>query len=155
MLVTQLCPTLWPHGLQPASLLCLWDFPGKNFGVCSHSLLQWICLTEGSNLGLLHCWWILYHLSPQGTPKHQEKTIFNKRGQRKLRENCGSIEIVIQIPFFKETYNILIFCWESISMFYSEGLGFPGSTVVKNIHLPIQEMQEMQVQSLGLEDSLE
>ena len=40
-------------------------------------------------------------------------------------------------------------------MFYSEGLGFPGSTVVKNIHLPIQEMQEMQVQSLGLEDSLE
>ena len=26
--VTQLCPTLlWPHGMQPRSLLCPWDFP--------------------------------------------------------------------------------------------------------------------------------
>ena len=33
-IVAKLCPTLlWPHGLQPARLLCLWDFPGKNTGV--------------------------------------------------------------------------------------------------------------------------
>ena len=25
--------SLWPHGLQLARLLCLWDFPGKNIGV--------------------------------------------------------------------------------------------------------------------------
>ena len=25
--------SLWPHGLEPASLLCLWDFSGKNTGV--------------------------------------------------------------------------------------------------------------------------
>ena len=25
--------SLWPHGLQPARLLCLWDSPGKNTGV--------------------------------------------------------------------------------------------------------------------------
>ena len=31
---------LWPHGLQPARLLCLWDFPGKNTGVSCHFLLQ-------------------------------------------------------------------------------------------------------------------
>ena len=31
--VTQLCPTLGPHGLQPARHLCPWDFPGKNTGV--------------------------------------------------------------------------------------------------------------------------
>ena len=26
------CPTLRPHGLQPARLLCPWDSPGKNTG---------------------------------------------------------------------------------------------------------------------------
>ena len=47
--------SLQPHGLQPARLLCLWNPPGKNTGVGYHSLLQGIFLTEGSNLGLLHC----------------------------------------------------------------------------------------------------
>ena len=32
--------SLWPHGLQPASHLCPWDFPGKNTGVGCHFLLQ-------------------------------------------------------------------------------------------------------------------
>ena len=36
-------------------------------GVGSHSLLQGIFSTQGSNLGLLHCRWILYHLSHQGS----------------------------------------------------------------------------------------
>ena len=31
-----------PHGLQPARLLCPWDFPGKNTGVGCHFLLQGI-----------------------------------------------------------------------------------------------------------------
>ena len=30
--------SLWPHGLQPARLLCPWNSPGKNTGVGSHSL---------------------------------------------------------------------------------------------------------------------
>ena len=25
--------SLWPHGLRPTRLLCLWDSPGKNTGV--------------------------------------------------------------------------------------------------------------------------
>ena len=33
-------------------------------------------------------------------------------------------------------------------------MGFPGGSVVK-IHLPMQEIQEMWVQSVGWEDSLE
>ena len=33
-----------------------------------HSLLQGIFLTQGSNLGLLNCRQILYHLSHQGSP---------------------------------------------------------------------------------------
>ena len=48
-----------PHGLWPARLLCLWDFPGKNAGVGGHFLLQGIFLTQGSNPDLLHCRWIL------------------------------------------------------------------------------------------------
>ena len=54
--------SLWPHGLQPASLLCLWDFPGENTGVGCHALLQGIFPNQGSNprlLKLLHCRWIL------------------------------------------------------------------------------------------------
>ena len=38
-----------PHGLQPARLLCPWNTLGKNTGVGSHSLLQGIFPTQGSN----------------------------------------------------------------------------------------------------------
>ena len=56
------------HGLQPARLLCPWDFPGKNTGVGSHFLLQGIFLTQGSNPGLLHCRQMIYWLSYEGSP---------------------------------------------------------------------------------------
>ena len=48
--------SLWPHGLQPARLLCPWNYPGKNTEVGSHFLLQGIFPTQRSNphiLGLL------------------------------------------------------------------------------------------------------
>ena len=54
---------LQPHGLKPARLLCLGDFPGKHTGVDCHLLLQGIFLTQGSNLHLfVSCTgrWILY-----------------------------------------------------------------------------------------------
>ena len=44
-------------------------FPGKNTGVDCHFLLQGIFLTQGLNPGLLHCRWILYHLSHQRSPR--------------------------------------------------------------------------------------
>ena len=40
---------LQPYGLQPARLLCPWDFPGNNTGVGCHFLLQGIFPTQGSN----------------------------------------------------------------------------------------------------------
>ena len=44
-LVTRLCLTLLrPHGLEPARLLCPWDFPGKNTGVGCHFLLTVSCI---------------------------------------------------------------------------------------------------------------
>ena len=54
--------------------LCPWDSPGKNTGVGSHSLLQGIFPTQGSNLGLLHCRLALYCLSHQGDPKPKTQT---------------------------------------------------------------------------------
>ena len=53
------------HGLEPARLLCPWDFPGKNTGADSHSILQGIFPTQGSNLCFLYHRQILYHLSHQ------------------------------------------------------------------------------------------
>ena len=37
------------------------------------ALLQGIFPTQGSNPGLPHCRWILYHLSQQGSPKKQQQ----------------------------------------------------------------------------------
>ena len=61
--------SLRPHGLYPTRLLCPWNSPGQSTGVGSHSLLQGILPTQGLNPGLLHCGWILYCLSHQGSPK--------------------------------------------------------------------------------------
>ena len=41
--------SLQPRGLQPARLLCQWNFPGKNTGVDCRFLLQEIFPTQGSN----------------------------------------------------------------------------------------------------------
>ena len=55
-----------PMGSTPPDSSAREDSPGKNTGVGSHSLLQGIFPTQGSNPGLLHCRQILYHLSHQG-----------------------------------------------------------------------------------------
>ena len=59
--------SLRPHGLYPTRLLCPWNLPGKNTTVGCLSFLQGMFWTQGSNLGLLHCRRILYHLSYQGS----------------------------------------------------------------------------------------
>ena len=53
---------------SPPKLLSPKNSPGKNTGVGCHSLLQGIFQTQGSNLGLLHCRKILYHMNHQGSP---------------------------------------------------------------------------------------
>ena len=68
-LVAQLCLTLcdlMDYSLQGSSVDG--DSPGKNTGVGCCALLQEIFQTQGSNPGLLHCRWILCHLSHQGCP---------------------------------------------------------------------------------------
>ena len=60
-------------GLQPASLLCPWDSPGKNTGVGSQSCLQRIFPTQGSNP--VSCIAGGFFLSePPGEPRSQLQT---------------------------------------------------------------------------------
>jgi len=64
-LFAQLCPILCdPMDYIPPGF-SVWDFPGKNTGVGCHLLIQGIFPTQGLNLGLLDCRWILYQLSYQ------------------------------------------------------------------------------------------
>ena len=51
---------LQPRGLQPTSILCPWDFPGKDTGVDWILFSKGIFLIQRRNPGLLHCRQILY-----------------------------------------------------------------------------------------------
>ena len=57
------------NSLRPLELYSPWDSLGQNTGVGSHSLLQGIFPTQGSNPGLPHCRRILYQLSHKGSPR--------------------------------------------------------------------------------------
>ena len=56
--------------LQSDSLPAEPQGKSKDTGVGSQSLLQWIFPTQEFNQGLLHCRWIFYQLSYQGSPGH-------------------------------------------------------------------------------------
>ena len=60
--------SLWPQGLQFTRLLCPWNSPSKTAGVCCHSLLQGIFLTQGLSPSLLH--WQVHSVlfEPPGKP---------------------------------------------------------------------------------------
>ena len=57
------------NSLRSHGLYSPWNSPGQNTGVGSLSLLQRIFPTQELNRGLLHCRWILYQLSYEGSPK--------------------------------------------------------------------------------------
>ena len=60
----------WISRLLSTSLLCPWDFPGKNIGVGCHFLLQRIFPTQRPNPNLLHWQADSLPLSHQGSPSH-------------------------------------------------------------------------------------
>ena len=62
------CRLISPIFLNSIYMVCPWNSPGKNTEVVCHSLLQEIFLTQGSDLGLLYCRQIFYHLSYKGSP---------------------------------------------------------------------------------------
>ena len=82
--------SLWPHGLYSP-----WNSLGQNTGVRSLSLLQGTFLTQRSNPGLLNCRWILYQMSPKGSPRTLEwVTYLFSKGSSRPRNQTG---------FFKPT----------------------------------------------------
>ena len=72
--VIQSCPILCdPMDSSPPGSSVCGDSPGEDTRVGCHALLQGIFPIQGSNPGLPHCPWILYHLSHQGSPVEREK----------------------------------------------------------------------------------
>ena len=53
-----------------------WNSPGQNIGVSSLSLPQGIFPSQGLNLGLPHCRWILYQLGHKGSPRILEQVAY-------------------------------------------------------------------------------
>ena len=90
---------LQPHRLEPATVFCPWDFPGKNIGVGCNFLFQGIFLTQGSNPQLLHIlhWQKDWRLKEKGAAEHElagwlhwlnahesEQTLGEREGQENL-----------------------------------------------------------------------
>ena len=77
--------------LQPHGLYSPWNSPGQNTGVGSLFLLQGIFPTQGSNPCLLHCRWILYQLSHQGSPRILEWVAYPfSSGSSRPRNRIGA-----------------------------------------------------------------
>ena len=96
--------SLQPHGLRPARLPCPWDFPGKNTRVGCHSLLQGIFPTQESNLGLLHCRQILYHLNHQGSPFRILRYLWIHSISKSLHQHTDNIKEIVDpaYPFHRD-----------------------------------------------------
>ena len=100
---------------SPPRLFCPWNSPRKNIGVGSHSLLQGIFLTMGSNPGILHCRQILYHMSHQGSPYADR--IFSKH----LISHCPFHFRVVHRDIFSRViyqtleYEVWLFDWRMLS----------------------------------------
>ena len=89
VLVAQACPTLLqPLGLQLARVLCPWNFPGKNFGVSCHFLLQGIFPTQGLNPSLLHP----LHWGADSLPLSHVGSLNTRIFQGNLSEDSATLE---------------------------------------------------------------
>ena len=135
---------LWPHELYSS-----WNSPGQNTGVSSLSFLQRVFPTQGSKPGLLHCRWILYQLSQKGSPRILEWVAYPFSSRSSQPTNQTGVSCIAG-GFFtnwavREAHirPLLVLTW-----------GFPGGSAVKNLPA-VQELQEIQVWSLGQEDPLE
>ena len=118
--------------LQPHGLYNPWNSPGQNTGMGSFFVFQGIFPTQGSNPGLPHCRWILYQLSPKGSPlkkKSLKKILKKNLKARDLTFQCfviGCFVIHMLRKFFnmgeeqpsKDHDTIVLFgldqCWRSL-----------------------------------------
>ena len=105
---------LRPQGLQLTRILCPWDFPGKNIGVCCHFLLQGIFLTQKLKSRFLH-WQADYLPSThQGSPVEYYSVIKMKKIVS-LLERWMDLESVIQrrkSEREKQRLKINVYMWD-------------------------------------------
>ena len=90
-LVSHSCLSLCdPVDYSPPGSSVHGDSPGKNTGVGCHALLQGIFPNQGSNPKILHCRWILYHLSHLESPRIWEWVTYPfSRGSSWPRNQTG------------------------------------------------------------------
>ena len=81
--LTQSCPALCsPMDNGPLGSSVSGDSPGKNTRVGCHALFQGIFPTQGLNLRLLHCRWVLYPLGHLGNPNPTPKNPNSNRAPK-------------------------------------------------------------------------
>ena len=85
-----------------------------------YSLLQGIFLTQGSNPGLLHHRWILYHLSYQGGPQNQLHFNFKKISFKEMSKvfKCFHSRQQLKIKCL-HLVHLLPLCWVWALLFVS------------------------------------
>ena len=115
------------NSLQTHGLYSPWNSPGQNTGVGSHSLLQGIFPTQGSNPGLPHCRWILYQLSHQGSSRND--VLHSYWVLRLAWNNCrpGVVLWMLIVQFSKQNLTLAI----SYKSFQSLGTHFSSSYPVR------------------------
>ena len=70
-------------------------------GISQARILEWVAIpfsrgifpTQGSNLGHLHCRWILSHLSHQGSPSKELSKVPSKQGGLALGHFLGTFGV--------------------------------------------------------------
>ena len=139
-----------PHGLQPARLLCPWNFPGKNTGVGCHFLLQGIFPTQGSKPCLFH----LLHWQADSLPLHHLRSHTSGRGQE-ITSAKGQIDLYIHYINSYTVYEVA----QSCLTLRSHGLqptrllspwNFPGKSIGVGCHFLLQGIFPTRGSNLGL-----
>ena len=99
---------------DPTTGSCLWNSPGWSGG---HFLLQGIFLTQGPNLGLLHCRQIFYHLSHQKSPIPTQLTQIKPKTHSGNEEAYGTCDhqrpekTVLAQPLEIRSISVTWFCY--------------------------------------------
>ena len=93
--------------------LCPWNSAGQNPGVGSHSLLQGLFPTQGSNPGLLHCTQILYHPSHQGSLSQVAQLVKNPPANGGDAGDEGSVPGSGRSPGGRNGNPLYNFCWDN------------------------------------------
>ena len=88
---------------------------GKCTQVGCHAFLQGIFPTQGSNLGLPHCRWILYHLSQQGSPDIWFTDIF--------LQSIACLFLLLTVSFTEQKFLTFMTSTLSVFSFLDHALG--------------------------------